>query len=175
MRRVLSSVAPMRGEQSKPPFRDKYPDGIPLRNLKEGDRLEGKVVTILNRKGIIFDVGCQRDGLMPLRFFEKRLPRLNPGDRVKGLRVVSVDLENFCFVLGGANLEIVEQAVVPRGRKGPSRLTAPSEGRTLDEFETGTELGGTVVVILTGIGILFDVGAVREALLPLKLFGKEIR
>lgn len=95
----------------------------------------------------------------------KRLPRLRPGDEVDGLLVKQVDLERNALILAGHHIEVTSSS--DRVHRHPS-------GRRLEDFDEGSLVSGRMLHFISDLGMVFDVGAQRDALMPIRLFKKKL-
>lgn len=77
-----------------------------LEDLATGERIWGRVVFV-GSIGTWFDIGADKEGLMPTRLYPKQDLKLGAGDEVTGLRVHTVDLGSQRFTLDGTHAEII--------------------------------------------------------------------
>mmetsp|Transcript_117029 Transcript_117029/g.212938 ORF Transcript_117029/g.212938 Transcript_117029/m.212938 type:complete len:840 (+) Transcript_117029:84-2603(+) len=105
------------------------------------DRVNGRVVKVINRVGIVFDIGVHCEAMMLHEDFGKKLPKLRPGDQVADLIVLEVDDEQED---AGRQILLSGEAMVkltPNSEKLlPKKLPSPSRSPVLSPPATPPDL-----------------------------------
>jgi len=116
-------------------------------SFKVGDKVKGKVSTVMKDFGVLFDVGGTRDALCPNKMLTKRKDEYKKGEEVE-LTIVSIDGDKVTVNAGGISQEEAMQK--PK--------------RTIESLKVGETVDGTVSTINQQFGVFFDIGTERNAL-----------
>jgi len=77
--------------------------------------MTGTVAVVIPGKGIWFDVGAVKYGMMPRRLVKDNMPNFRVGDIVEGLYVKNVDVASQRFTLSGEGLDFSDPILLRDG------------------------------------------------------------
>lgn len=111
--------------------------GKPLSSLKEGTVVSGVVTNASEKFGLFMDIGVEKDVLWRIQQLDKPLSDYTAGEKVDGLKIVSVNVEK--------------------------KLVEVTKRRLTSEVEVGETFEGTVNEV-TQFGVFFNVGLSSDVL-----------
>jgi len=117
---------------------------LPL-SFKEGDKVKGKVSTIMKDFGVLFDIGGNRDALCPTKMLTKTKDEYKKGEEVE-LTIVRIDGDKVTVNAGGVS----QEALKPK--------------KSIDTLKVGETVDGIVATVNEKFGVFFDIGTERNAL-----------
>jgi len=109
-------------------------------DLREGQVVSGKVVTINTALGLFINVGAEKDALCRANQLSKPLSEYVAGEKMEGLRIFSINIEKNAFEV--------------------------SARRLVSDVKQGDEVEG-IVLTISKFGIFFDAGIATDVLAPL--------